>query len=139
MAERVYLDHRRDDVPRNEGVAHSLGRLDDSVADVGDDEVRRLAAHLEHAVGDLVDQVAEVKRARVTHPVRAFHEHLRLAEVILGPVHAQPERVTLEVHLTEALAAKPLPVDRRRCVFSRHPRDPLCAVNYVAAANESAT
>jgi hypothetical protein len=38
---------------------------------------------------NLLDQVAEVKCARVTHPVSAFHEHSRLSQVVLGPVHAR--------------------------------------------------
>jgi hypothetical protein len=124
MTERVDLDHRRHDVPRDERIAHSLGRLDDAVADIGDHEVGRLAPRLEDAVRDLLDQPTEMKRARMPHPVGAFHEDLRLAKVILGPVHAQPERVPLEIDLAEALAAKPLSVELR-CLFCRHPLDPL--------------
>jgi len=50
------------------------------------------------------------------------------------PAHPQPKRVPLEVDLTEALAAKPLPVDRSRTPFSRHPPEPPCAVRSAAAA-----
>jgi hypothetical protein len=99
MAERVDLDHRRHDVPRDQRVAHAVGRLDDAVADVGDHEVGRLAARLVHAVRDLLDQPAEVEGAGVAHAVRALDQDLRLAEVLLGPVHAQPQRVPLEVDL----------------------------------------
>jgi hypothetical protein len=70
-----------------------------------------------------------VKRAGVTHPVRALHEHLRLAKIVFGPVHAEPKRVPLEVDLTQALAAKPLSVDQSRCLFGRHPRDPLYEIS----------
>jgi hypothetical protein len=59
LFERVDLDHRRHDVPRDQRVAHPVGRLDDGVADVGHDEVRRLAARLVDAVGDLLDEAAE--------------------------------------------------------------------------------
>lgn len=55
----------------------------------------------------------------MTHAIRALHEHLRLPQVLLGPVHAQAKRIPLEVDLAEALAAQPLPVDRCRSLSGR--------------------
>src|SRR5262249_33880390 len=88
--------------------------------DVGDHELGRLAAGLEHAVRHLLDEGAEVERAGVAHPVRALDQHLRLREVVLRPVHAEPKRVSLEVDLTEALAAKPRPIDWSGSLPGRH-------------------
>jgi hypothetical protein len=50
MTERVDLDHRSDDVPRDQRVAHPTGRLDYAVADIGDHELGGLTPRLEHAV-----------------------------------------------------------------------------------------
>src|SRR5438132_13194691 len=106
MTERVDLDHRRHDVARHQRVAHPAVRLGDSVADVADSEDARFAAGLEDAIADLFDERTEVERARMAHPVRAVDEDLWLGKILLVPVHAQAQRVALEVHLAEALAAQ---------------------------------
>ena len=106
MTERVDLDHRRHDVARYERVAHPAVGLSDPVANVADREDAGFTAGLEDAVADLFDQRAEVERARVAHPVRAVDQDLWLGEILLGPVHAQAQRVALKVHLAEALAAQ---------------------------------
>ena len=104
VAEGVDLDHRRLDVARDERVAHPGVRLGDAVADVGGVEDARLAARLEDAVGDLLDQRPEVEGAGVAHAVGALDEDLRLAEVLLRPVHAQAQRVPLVIDLAQSLA-----------------------------------
>ena len=79
MAERVDLDHRRHDVARHQRVAHPAGGLHHAVADVADGKYSRLAASLIDPVANLLDQLTEVERAGVTHPVSAVHQDLRLA------------------------------------------------------------
>jgi hypothetical protein len=106
VAERVDLHHRRHDVARDQRVAHPAGGLHHPVADVADGEHGGLAAGLVDAVADLLDQLAEVERAGVAHAVGAVDEHLRLAQVLLGPVHPQPQRVPLVVDQAESLAAE---------------------------------
>src|ERR1700716_3303812 len=102
MTERVDLDHGGHDVARDERIAHPAVRLGHPVANVADREDAWLAAGLEDAVADLFDQRAEVERARMTHSVRAVDQHLGLAKILFGPIHAHAERVALEVHLAEA-------------------------------------
>src|SRR5216683_4437486 len=106
MTERVDLDHGGHDVARDERIAHTAMGLGDRVADVADREDAWLAASLEYAVADLFDQRAEMERARVAHSVRAVDQHLGLAKILFGPIHAHAERVALKVHLAEALAAQ---------------------------------
>ncbi|NDF54119.1 MAG: LysE family translocator [Proteobacteria bacterium] len=42
--------------------------------------------------------------AGMPHPVRTLHEDLGLAQIFLGPVHAQSQGITLMVHLPQPLA-----------------------------------
>jgi hypothetical protein len=65
-------------------------------------------------VADLLDQGSEMERARVSLAVRAVDQHLRLGQVLLGPVHAQPQRIALKVHLAQALAAELAGIARHR-------------------------
>ena len=106
MAEGMNLDHRGHDVARHQRVAHAGVGLGDAVADIAHREDARLTTGLEDAVADLLDQRPEVKGAGMTHAVRAVDEDLGLGQVFLGPVHAQPQRVALKVHLAQALAAQ---------------------------------
>jgi hypothetical protein len=106
MPQGVDLDHRRHDVAGDERVAHAVGGLDDAVADVADGEDARFPAGLVDAVADFLDQLPEVERARVAHAVGAVHQDLRLAEIFLGPVHPEAERVSLMVHHAQSLAAE---------------------------------
>src|SRR5262249_11846007 len=70
-----------------------------------------LAARLEHAVRDLLDQRPKVECSGVAHAVGAVDEDLRLAQVLLGPVHPHAERVTLEVDAPELLTPQLSPVE----------------------------
>ena len=100
------LDHRRHDVARHQRVAHAAVRLGDPVADVADGEDARLAASFENAVADLLDERPEVERAGMAHAIGAVDQHLRFPQVLHGPVHPKAQRVALEVHLAQALAAQ---------------------------------
>src|SRR5262252_1729934 len=106
VAERMDFDHGGHDVARNERVAHASVRLRHAIANVAHSEDTGFAAGFEHTVADFFDQRAEVKRARMTLPIRAVDQHLGFAEVFLGPVHAQAQGIALEVHLAETLAAE---------------------------------
>ena len=108
MPERVDLDHGRDDVAGDERVAHAIGGLDNTVADVADVEDPGFPAGLVYAVADLLLEPPEVKRPRVAHAVGALHQDLRFGEIFLGPVHPEAERVSLMVD-----QAKPLTAERR--------------------------
>src|SRR5262245_4666658 len=87
LPERVHLDHGRHDVAGDKRVAHAVGGLDDTVADVADGKDAGLPARLVHPVADLLDQLPEVKRPRVAHAIGAVHQDLRFGEIFLGPVH----------------------------------------------------
>ena len=106
MPQRVDLDHGRNDVPGDQRVAHAVGGLDDTVADVADGKDPGFPAGFVHAVADLVDQPLEVKRPRMAHAVGAVHQDLRFAEIFFGPVHAEAERVSLMVDQAQPLAAE---------------------------------
>ena len=111
-AERVDLGHRRHDVARHQRVAHPARGLDHAVADVADGEHGRLAASLIDPVADLFDQLTEMERAGMPHPVSAVHQDLRLAQVLLGPVHPKAQRVTLAIDQAQPLAAQHRPARR---------------------------
>jgi hypothetical protein len=48
----------------------------------------------------------------MAHAIGAVDQYLRLAQILLGPVHSQAERVALVVHHAEALAAQQIPRHR---------------------------
>ncbi len=85
VPEGVNLDHRRLNIPRDERITHARVRLRYAIADIRGVEHARLAPRLEHAIGDFLDQRAEVKGAGMAHSICALHEDLWLAEVFFCP------------------------------------------------------
>src|SRR5579864_6012355 len=106
MPERMDLDHGSHDVAGNQRIAHASVRLSDAVTDIAHREDGWLAAGFENAVADLFDERSKVECARVALTMRAVNQHLWLAKVLLGPVHAKPQRIALEVHLAQPLTAQ---------------------------------
>src|SRR5439155_7923577 len=80
--------------------------LSNAVANVAHGEYTRFATRFEYPVADFFDQRTEVECARVTHSVGTVDQHLRLGQVLFGPVHAQAQCVTLEIGSAQTLAAQ---------------------------------
>ena len=104
MPEGMDLDQRRLHIARDQRVAHPRMRLHHPVADIRRVKDAGLATRLEDTVGDLIDQGLEMEGAGMPHPVRTLHEDLGLAQIFLGPVHAQSQGITLMVHRPQPLA-----------------------------------
>ena len=106
MAQCMNFNHCGNHVAGDKRITHPGRGLHDAIADIADGEHPRFASGFKNSVIHLSNQRLEMKRARVTHPPRAFDQYLRFSKILFRPVHSQAERVTLVVVGSEFLTAK---------------------------------
>ena len=100
----VYLDHVGDHVAAHEGVVHPVVALRDAVAYVRGVVPGALASLIAYALDCGLDELVEMRRARMAVAEGAFNHDLRLVQILYRPSHPDLQRIVLRCQLAYPLA-----------------------------------